>query len=147
MRISTLLAAAAATAMATSALAQPPAGGAPGGGRGGLPPEQLETIFKGADANKDSKLDKAEFLGALKARQTAQLALFAGAAGGAPQGGGGGRGPGGGEITQERRDMQFAQYDSNMDGSVSLTEFQTPPARGGRGGGGGGGSGPGAPAG
>ena len=137
MRISMLLVAASAvTALAGSALAQPPGGGAPGGGRGpGLTPEQAETVFKGADANKDGKLDKTEFNKAINDRTTAIMAAL-----------GGGAGAGRGPQTQEQTDMQFGRYDANMDGSVSLDEFKTPPA--GRGGGGGGGrGGPGGPGG
>ncbi len=140
MRISTLLVAAAAVAaMSGAALAQPPAGGG-GGGRGpALTPEQLETAFKAGDANKDGKLDKAELGKALDARTAAIAAAAGGAAG-----------PGRGPMTPEQLDANFMRYDANMDGSVSLAEFQMPPGRGGGGGGrggpgggGGGGRGPG----
>lgn len=159
MRMTTLIVAATVAALAGSAFAQPPAGaGGPGGfgggagfgGRGGaggfggqaLTPQQLEDIFKKADANSDSKLDKTELGAAITAQRAAQTAALAAAAQSAgitiPEGLAG-RGGAAGPMTPEQLDMQLTRYDTNKDGSVSLEEWKSPPAPargGGRGAGG-----------
>ena len=98
MRIKLILAAAVTTAfVAGAAMAQP----AP------QTPEQRAAAFDKADANKDGKLDKAEFKSTLPPE-------FA-----------------------DRADMAFDRRDANKDGFVDKAEFTAAGGRGGRGGGGG----------
>lgn len=85
-------------------------------------PEQDDGPFRGADANKDGKLDRAEFAVALDAKrnppglqQTAQPA---------PRNGTVAPAPGNDAATQ------FTRYDANRDGFVSLDEWKYPPAAG-----------------
>ena len=110
-KITLLVTAAAAAMLAGAAFSQPPAGG-PGGGGGRGPaqtPEQREAAFTAADANKDGKLDKAEFTKTLP------------------------------EQMQANADMALMRRDANMDGSISKEEFMAAGGRGGPGGGGRGG--------
>jgi Ca2+-binding EF-hand superfamily protein len=91
MRTSTFFVTAALVAgLATSAFAQPPAGG----GRGpAQTPEERAAAFDKADANKDGKLDKAEFKATLP------------------------------EAMQANADMAFDRRDADKDGFVSKAEF------------------------
>ncbi|CAN5350022.1 hypothetical protein BH11PSE2_BH11PSE2_21440 [soil metagenome] len=102
MRLSTLIMATTLTAaLAGAAMAQPP-----GGGRGpAQTPEERAAAFDKADANKDGKLDKAEF-------KTTLPAEFA-----------------------DRADMAFDRRDADKDGFVTKAEFTAAGGRGGGGGG------------
>ncbi|CAN5119521.1 hypothetical protein BH11PSE2_BH11PSE2_18360 [soil metagenome] len=102
MRITTFaLTAALAAALAGAALAQPP-----GGGRGpAQTPEERAAAFDKADANKDGKLDKAEFTKSLPE----QMAQFA--------------------------DPAFDARDADKDGFISKAEYTAPGGGRGGGGG------------
>jgi Ca2+-binding EF-hand superfamily protein len=90
MRITLLVAAAAATAlMAGAAMAQPTP----------PTPEERAAAFTKADANKDGKLDKAEFKTTLP------------------------------EQFQDRADMAFERRDADKDGFISQAEFSAPGGR------------------
>jgi hypothetical protein len=95
MRLSTFLVTTAAlAALAGAAYAQPP-----GGGRPGMTPEERAAAFDKADANKDGKLDKAEFTATLP-EQAAAMA-----------------------------DQILERRDTNKDGSLSKEEFTAPGGR------------------
>jgi hypothetical protein len=95
MRLTTILVTAATVAALTGAAnAQPP-----GGGRPGQSPEERAAAFDKADANKDGKLDKAEFTATLP-EQAAAMA-----------------------------DQILERRDTNKDGSLSKEEFTAPGGR------------------
>jgi hypothetical protein len=95
MRLSTfLVTSAAVAALAGAAFAQPP-----GGGRPGMTPEERAAAFDKADANKDGKLDKAEFTTTLP-EQAAQMA-----------------------------DQIFERRDADKSGALSKEEFTAPGGR------------------
>ena len=92
MRTFTLTTVAAVAVLAAGAgMAQPP-----GGGRGGMTPEQREAAFATADANKDGKLDKAEFATTLP------------------------------EQVRQAAEQIFPNRDANSDGFISKEEFMAP---------------------
>jgi len=94
---------AAIAAIAAPALAQPPGGFTP------PTPEQQAATFDKSDANKDGKLDKAEFKTTIPAEYAAQ-------------------------IDDTRLATMFERRDADKDGSVTKAEYTAP--RQGRGGGG-----------
>jgi Ca2+-binding EF-hand superfamily protein len=90
-----------AAATALAALLAAPAL-AQGGGRMQRTPEELEAAFVKADANKDGKLDKAEFKMTLPEQFQSQ-------------------------IDDERLTMIVGMRDTNKDGFLSKEEFKAPP--------------------